>query len=135
MPSPSNLSRASWSSYAANSTNFTSLPANVFGTNQTTFIQQPVGSGTQNLTGVSSFDELGNVGPGSANSTQTWRDGLARALAQRYVSAAFCSWYSTGGSIPGLLAQADAAILNATNSAGATSGHLFEVRAPHVLAG
>lgn len=100
----------------------------MFGTNQSTFVVQPVGNGAQNLSGVNSFDQLGNIGGSPRNSSANWRDGLRAALVQRYVSSAYCSWYATGGSIPGLLPQADAATLNATNSAGATAGHLFEVR-------
>ncbi|KAG9090205.1 hypothetical protein FRC06_001168 [Ceratobasidium sp. 370] len=57
---------------------------------------------------------------------EKWRDALVRELANRYVSAAFCSWYSTGGSIPGLLQQLPPAELNATNSDPSSQGHMFE---------
>ncbi|QRV92208.1 trehalase [Ceratobasidium sp. AG-Ba] len=57
---------------------------------------------------------------------EKWRDALIRELANRYVSAAFCSWYSTGGSIPGLLQQLSPAELNATNSDPSSEGHMFE---------
>ncbi|KAF8600265.1 trehalase [Ceratobasidium sp. AG-I] len=63
---------------------------------------------------------------GVARKNEKWRDALVRELANRYVSAAFCSWYSTGGSIPGLLAQLPAAELNATNSDPTSEGHMFE---------
>ncbi|KAG2223974.1 hypothetical protein INT45_013431 [Circinella minor] len=43
--------------------------------------------------------------------------GLAYTLAQRFVASAFCSWYKTGGSVPGLLKQLD----NQTDT-----GHMFE---------
>lgn len=42
------------------------------------------------------------------------------------MSSAYCSWYSTGGSIPGLLEQLSEQDLNATNSVGNT-GNMFEV--------
>lgn len=51
---------------------------------------------------------------------------LATALVQRYISSAYCSWYSTGGSIPGLLPQLSQEDLNATDSVGNT-GNMFEV--------
>lgn len=43
--------------------------------------------------------------------------GMAYILAERYVASAFCSWYKTGGSVPGVLAKLD----NQTDV-----GHMFE---------
>lgn len=43
--------------------------------------------------------------------------GLAKDLATRFVSSAFCAWYETGGSVPGVLTQLPN--LNDT-------GHMFE---------
>ncbi|KAI8333609.1 trehalase [Chlamydoabsidia padenii] len=43
---------------------------------------------------------------------------LAKVLAERMAASAFCSWYLTGGSIPGALAKA--------NSTMADNGHMFE---------
>ncbi|KAI8582719.1 hypothetical protein K450DRAFT_226590 [Umbelopsis ramanniana AG] len=43
--------------------------------------------------------------------------GLAKELATRFVSSAFCGWYVTGGSVPGVLAQ----LPNQTDT-----GHMFE---------
>jgi alpha,alpha-trehalase len=43
--------------------------------------------------------------------------GLANTVATRYIDSAFCAWYETGGSIPGILAQ----MPNQTDS-----GHMFE---------
>jgi alpha,alpha-trehalase len=43
--------------------------------------------------------------------------GLAKDLANRFVSSAFCGWYETGGSVPGVLAQ----LPNQTDT-----GHMFE---------
>ncbi|KZT57237.1 glycoside hydrolase family 37 protein, partial [Calocera cornea HHB12733] len=60
------------------------------------------------------------------NGTAGWRDALQLEVAQRYVDAAFCSWYSTGGSIPGELAQLSAADLNVTGSTPASTGVMFE---------
>lgn len=47
------------------------------------------------------------------------------ALVNRYMGSAFCSWYSTGGTVPGLLNQLSQEDLNLTNSAGG-SGNMFE---------
>ena len=44
-------------------------------------------------------------------------DDLAQNIAQHYISNAFCGWYDTGGSIPGLLNK-----LSSTND----TGHMFE---------
>lgn len=66
-----------------------------------------------NIGPVQSFAANGNVG----NLTGLgWRDALAVAIASRYESSSFCSWYATGGSIPGVLSQLSEADLNATNS-------------------
>ncbi|KAG8737849.1 hypothetical protein FRC10_007602 [Ceratobasidium sp. 414] len=66
------------------------------------------------------------INGGTPGKSEKWRDALVRELANRYVSAAFCSWYSTGGSIPGLLQQLPPAELNATNSDPSSQGHMFE---------
>lgn len=44
----------------------------------------------------------------------------------RYLSAAFCSWYSTGGSIPGVLAQLPEEELNITHGDSTSTGNMFE---------
>ncbi|KAJ2005056.1 hypothetical protein GGI04_002391 [Coemansia thaxteri] len=47
----------------------------------------------------------------------TNNSGVAKRLAQAYVDSVFCAWYSTGGSIPGILTQ----LSNQTDA-----GHMFE---------
>jgi alpha,alpha-trehalase len=42
------------------------------------------------------------------------------------MTSAFCSWYSTGGSLPGVLAQLPLADLNATGTYFGGDGHMFE---------
>ncbi|KAF8749526.1 Trehalase [Rhizoctonia solani] len=66
------------------------------------------------------------INGGTPAKNEKWRDSMTRQLANRYVSAAFCSWYSTGGSIPGLLQQLSPEELNATNSDPSSEGHMFE---------
>ncbi|KAH7337166.1 trehalase [Rhizoctonia solani] len=66
------------------------------------------------------------INGGTATKNEKWRDALTRQLANRYISAAFCSWYSTGGSIPGMLQQLSPEELNVTNSDPSSEGHMFE---------
>ena len=48
-------------------------------------------------------------------------------LMDRYMQAAFCSWYSTGGEIEGILTQLPLADLNATGTyEGGSAGVMFE---------
>jgi len=55
-----------------------------------------------------------------------WPKALAAEIANRYMTAAFCSWYSTGGSIDGILSQLPLSDLNATGTYTGDSGHMFE---------
>lgn len=62
-----------------------------------------------------------------ASHNASWPRALAIEYANRYLAAAFCSWYSTGGSLPGVLAQLPLADLNATGTYTAgTTGKMFE---------
>lgn len=52
---------------------------------------------------------------------------MAIEIANRYLTDAFCSWYSTGGSIPGVLEQLPLSDLNATGTwTPDQAGHMFE---------
>ena len=56
-----------------------------------------------------------------------WPKALAIEYANRYTQAAFCSWYSTGGNIPGTLLQLPLAELNASGTyTGEQAGVMFE---------
>ncbi|OCF57627.1 alpha,alpha-trehalase [Kwoniella mangroviensis CBS 10435] len=56
-----------------------------------------------------------------------WPLALSIEYANRYLGAAFCSWYSTGGAIEGLLTQLPLSELNATGTYTAgQSGVMFE---------
>ena len=86
------------------------------------------------------------VNGGNATAGEGWRDALARGLANRYFTSAFCSWsvysfflckvsndpwgifarYSTGGSIPNILPRLTDQQLNvsqSTNNTGNVRGH------------
>ena len=54
-----------------------------------------------------------------------WASQLQRELANRYITSVYCSWYATGGSLPGLLPRLPDATLNLTHSLGHI-GNLFE---------
>ena len=50
-----------------------------------------------------------------------------KRLMKRYMQAAFCSWYSTGGEIEGILTQLPLSDLNATGTyEGGSAGVMFE---------
>lgn len=52
---------------------------------------------------------------------------MAIEIANRYMTDAFCSWYSTGGQIPGVLEQLPISDLNATGTfTPDQAGHMFE---------
>lgn len=103
---PDSLAKESMESYVRRTSNFSYLPDGVFGLAESDLPPQNFAdTSTANLTTARPFGESGNVGDTSTYSKTNWRDGLAIAMANRYTAAAFCSWYATGGSIPGLLAQ------------------------------
>lgn len=58
--------------------------------------------------------------------SDNWRDCLANEVAQRFVSSAFCSWYSTGGSIPNMLDQLPAEKLALYDADSSYTGYMFE---------
>jgi len=79
----------------------------------------PVGSDINALNGTT-------VNGGNATGqNEGWASALQREVANRYVASVFCSWYATGGSIPGLLPRLSNATLNVTGATG-DDGHLFE---------
>lgn len=62
---------------------------------------------------------------GNATSNEGWAKALSREVANRYVTSVFCSWYATGGSLPGLLPRLPNSTLQITQSTD-QDGHLFE---------
>jgi alpha,alpha-trehalase len=62
---------------------------------------------------------------GNATQGEGWAKALQREVANRYVTSVYCSWYATGGSIPGLLPRLSNSTLNLTASTD-QNGHLFE---------
>jgi len=62
---------------------------------------------------------------GNSTSNEGWAKALQREVANRYFTSVFCSWYATGGSIPGLLPRLPNSTLEVTDSTD-QDGHLFE---------
>ncbi|KIM20124.1 glycoside hydrolase family 37 protein [Serendipita vermifera MAFF 305830] len=62
---------------------------------------------------------------GNATEGEGWVKELQREIANRYMTSVFCSWYATGGELPGLLPRLSNETLNLTSSTD-QNGHLFE---------
>jgi len=125
---PANLTGNSFTNFSSSVLEYSGFIANQTGLAQNQLPKQYIiaaGQTDVNLTSaVSSFGELGSIG-NATSSNYSWSEGLAVAVANRYTSSAYCSWHSTGGSVPGLVPQVSQAALNATNSIGNT-GNMFE---------
>ncbi|KAG8853689.1 hypothetical protein FRC20_001168, partial [Serendipita sp. 405] len=65
------------------------------------------------------------VNGGNATTEEGWVRTLRREIANRYMTSVYCSWYATGGSIPGLLPRLPNETLALTQSTD-QNGHLFE---------
>lgn len=84
----------------------------------------PFDSVTKNQLGLSESElqpqpqsTIGNVSLNTeASQDKPWPLALSIEFANRYLDAAFCSWYSTGGEISGLLTQLPLSDLNATGT-------------------
>ena len=123
---PSNITSASFGNFSNGVLDYNAFISNQTGLAKDQLPKQSIvgtnGMADTNLTSaVTSFNQLEHVGQVTSNAS--WAEGLAVAIANRYTASAYCSWYSTGGSIPGLVDQLSQAQLNATNSMG-SSGHV-----------
>lgn len=123
---PKNSSKESYQ-LPSNATSWSLIPQNQLGLDQGQLPVQTLANG-----GSASGDinwqngTWTNGGSVPTNSSEPWNVAFGRGLANRYFSSVFCSWYSTGGSIPGLLPQLSPAELNATNSDPTSEGHMYE---------
>lgn len=104
---PSNVTKSSFQSFGAKVSNFSFIPPGHFGLkNEEDLPQQPRLDGSSNFTSaIVPFGTVGNMGNYSVTKDKSWKQGLTIAIANRYTAAAFCSWYATAGSIPGLLGR------------------------------
>ncbi|CDZ96699.1 Neutral trehalase [Phaffia rhodozyma] len=120
---PSNVTTTSYSTFApANETAWSTIPSGQLGLEEADLPAQG-GYGGGNRT-VYNSDVITNGG--NISSSEPWSQVLLTAVVQRYIDAAFCSWYSTGGSLPGILSQLPADQLNVTNSSPSNTGNMFE---------
>ncbi|GFZ50803.1 hypothetical protein JCM24511_08561 [Saitozyma sp. JCM 24511] len=94
---------------------FDQVAPNQFGLNETGLQPQPAST-------------LGNVSLEVAEAKgKPWPQALSIEYANRYMQAAFCTWYSTGGEIADLLVQLPLSDLNATGTYTAgEAGVMFE---------
>lgn len=120
------------------STNFSSIPVNQLGLNETDLPEQPQDAiGPNSPVFARSVAEVQQGLPwwkGKHAKVQSPRilltgillTAIAVEYANRYMLSAFCSWYSTGGAIPGVLNPLSSGTLNATGANPTDTGHIFE---------
>ena len=108
------------------SNSFTLIPTNQLGLTEQQAPLQTL-SGGQTAPHGSDINSVNGTITNGGYKTQGegWAAQLQRELANRYITSVYCSWYATGGSLPGLLPRLPDATLNLTQSAGQT-GILFE---------
>ncbi|KAF8627421.1 hypothetical protein AX17_006236 [Amanita inopinata Kibby_2008] len=111
---------------------FSLVPAGQLGLKESDLPGQPIYIGGKahnaTLTGAAADINILNgtvINGGNATAGEGWASMLERELANRYFTSAFCSWYATGGSIPGILPRLSDAELNVTKSI-SNNGNMFE---------
>lgn len=138
---PANLTTSTLPAAPGNGSTFALVPSGQLGLDESSLPGQLLSLG-KNATKTGSGADINRmngtvVNGGNATEGEGWRDVLARELANRYFSSAFCSWcvswlshhkamhlcggaetdrYSTGGSIPNMLPRLSDQALNVSNS-------------------
>ncbi|KAG8911353.1 hypothetical protein FRC01_005758 [Tulasnella sp. 417] len=123
---PKNVSTKAYPSLSSDTTSWSLVPSNQLGLDQSQMPVQNLAAGG-NAQGDSNWSN-GTWSNGGAvpNGGEKWNKALLRGMANRYFTSVFCSWYSTGGSIPGMLNQLSPEELNATHSDPSSTGHMYE---------
>ena len=105
---------------------FTLIPTNQLGLTEDQVAPQTLG-GNRTAPRGSDINVVNGTVTNGGNKIEGegWASQLQRELANRYMTSVYCSWYATGGSLPGLLPRLPDATLNLTKSIGQT-GNLFE---------
>jgi alpha,alpha-trehalase len=115
---PANVTSMPWSTNG--SSTFSLIPSGQLGVAESALPAQPLAPGTNaSMSGAAADVNLQNgtvANGGNATAGEGWAAALQRALANRYVASALCSWQATGGSVPGLLPRLSDAALNVTAS-------------------
>ncbi|KAH8085188.1 Six-hairpin glycosidase-like protein [Filobasidium floriforme] len=98
------------------STDFSAIPTGQLGMNETDLPVQPADA-------IGPNSELFAKNVAEIQAGKPWWQAIAIEYANRYMQSTFCSWYATGGEIPGLLQSlpGDARSGNAEDN-----GHMFE---------
>lgn len=128
---PANITTGSLPTLSANVSSFSLVPTGQLGLTEDALPLQPLESGANSSsTGpAADINVLENgltvFNGGESTPGEGWGKALEREVANRYMSSVFCSWYSTGGSIPGLLPRLPDETLNLTFSLDST-GRMFE---------
>jgi alpha,alpha-trehalase len=108
---PSNLT----SNTIPNGPSISLVPNGQLGITEAQLPPQPIVGGGNSTGDISKLDGT-VVNGGTSVNGEGWGQKLQRELANRYTSAAFCSWWATGGSIPNLLPRKSDQELNLTAS-------------------
>ncbi|EGG03595.1 family 37 glycoside hydrolase [Melampsora larici-populina 98AG31] len=122
---PESISKGNFTSFIEKASNFNYLPSNHFGLNEDELPNQPKSDGTGIVFNNLTFGELGNVGNLKNVNEKSWSEGMVETIAHRLIASSFCSWYATGGSVPGVVPELSAESLDRAGSIG-KSGHMFE---------
>ncbi|KAM6494266.1 trehalase [Amanita muscaria] len=129
---PSNVTNGDVPTPSNNQSTFSLIPAGQLGIDESQLPSQPIyiAGNAVNASSNGADADINTlsgtvVNGGNATSSEGWAAVLQRELANRYFTSAFCSWYATGGSIPGVLPRLSDAALNVTLSINNT-GNMFE---------
>ncbi|KAG8956096.1 hypothetical protein FRC03_010962 [Tulasnella sp. 419] len=124
---PSNVSTQPYPQLSSNTTSFSLVPPYQLGLEESQLpVQTDAATGTSLGGGDVNYVNGTWTDGGVPVANEKWNEALRRGLVNRYFTSVFCSWYSTGGSIPGLLPQLSAEELNATHSNPSSTGHMYE---------
>ncbi|KAF8349388.1 trehalase [Amanita rubescens] len=129
---PSNVTSGSLPTPNSGQSTYSLIPSGQIGIQESDLLGQPIyiAGKSHNASSAGSAADINTlsgtvINGGNATTGEGWASTLQRELANRYFTSAFCSWYSTGGSISGVLPQLSAAALNVTQSVDNT-GNMFE---------
>lgn len=135
---PENITSTPLTPLSSNVSSFSLIPTGQLGLLEAELPIQPLASGFNasstghaadineiDFTSLNGSTTITVINGGPATPGESWTTTLAREMANRYVSSVFCSWYATGGSIPGLLPRLPDYELNLTYAVNDT-GRMFE---------
>ncbi|KAL1705785.1 glycoside hydrolase family 37 protein [Schizophyllum commune] len=126
---PENVTNSALPTPQANQSTYALIPEGQLGLEENALPGQPLYKGVNaSSTGAEADVNVRDgtvVNGGNATEGEGWGKVLQREMANRYISAALCSWHATGGSLEGLLPRLSDEELNITNSINNT-GNMFE---------